>query len=201
MMPPWSRFAAPGKLVYIVGQSNWQSSFAGNNSVTNANWTMLGEELEKIHEPLSDVRTALKKTSFNAHLNYSAGFNLLLPHLARLRSAAYYLAADTLHELHGGDLDKALADLEALASLASCQEHEPLIISQLGRIAITQIGLGVTWQALQTPGWTDQKLARLQNAWTPMEFIGAMARSLEMERAISVFTYENARPSNKEADA
>src|SRR5439155_6029776 len=127
--------------------------------------------------------------------------NLLLPHLARLKSTASYLSAATLSELHDGNLTAALEDLEALLTLARCQKDERLVISQLVRIAIAQIGAGVTWQALQTPGWTDAQLMRLDAAWRSMEFIPAMERSLEMERAMAVLTYSNARASGKEAHA
>ena len=78
---------------------------------------VLGQELAKIQEPLEDVRAALKKPIFDAHLNYDAGFSLMLPHLARVKTPASYLSAATLNALHEGDLEKALADLGIFSDL------------------------------------------------------------------------------------
>lgn len=202
LMPPTMHFAAPGKAIFVVGQSNWQSSsFSGKNSESNVNWGILGEELAKVRQPLEEVKAALKKPAFDARLDYRAGFSMLLPHLSRLKSTANCVSAATMNELHQGELERALQDLEALLALGRCQENEPLIISQLVRMAIASIGMGVSWQALQVPGWTDSQLARMQAGWQSMEFLPAMGRSLEMERAMTSLYYENARSSAKEADA
>src|SRR5947207_8222218 len=42
--PPAMRFAAPGKVIYVVGQSEWSSSSSGNLR-SNINWGVLGKEL------------------------------------------------------------------------------------------------------------------------------------------------------------
>ena len=199
--PPTMHFAAPGKVIYVIGESEWPYSSFGKNSRSNLNWRALSGELTKISEPLKEIRAALKKPAFDAQLNYRAGFGLPLTHLARLKSTASRLSATILNELHDGNLTSALEDLEALLSLAGCQRDERLVISQFVRIAMAQMAVGVTWQALHAPGWSDARLLRLQAAWQSMEFIPAMGQSLEMERAMFVLSYANARSSTKQADA
>ncbi len=192
--PPTARLAATGKLVFIPAQTEWRWS-VGSKSETNLNWSILAEALAKINQPLEEVRAALKKPAFDARVNYQGGLNFALPHLTRLRGTASYLAAAAMNDLHHGRLEQALENLEALLALTHCQQNELFVVSQLVRIAIAHIGLSATWQALHAPGWTDSQLARLQAAWQSMEFIGAMGRSLEMERAISSVSYQNARRS------
>jgi len=201
VIPPSTRFVAPGKVLLNVEQSQWRSVSSSKKAENNVTWSILGEELNKIRGPLNDVRAALKKPRLDAHLNYDAGFFLLLPHLGRLKRTATYLSGDSLNELHDGNLEKALEDLEALLSLGRCQQDELLPISQLVRITIAQISVASTWQALHASGWTDSYLIRLQSAWQSIEFIGAMGRSLEMERAMAVRTYANARRSARDCDA
>src|SRR5260221_643977 len=123
IMPPTTRLAAPGKLVFVPAQSEWLSS-AGGRSETNLNWSILAQALARISQPLEEVRMALKKPAFDARLNYQAGFNVLLPHLSRLRSTASYLSAAAMNDLHDGHLEQALQNLEALLALARCQQNE-----------------------------------------------------------------------------
>ncbi len=201
IMPPSARFIRSGKLLFVIGQSEWPHHSSGNNLQSNITWITLSEELEKIRESLEDTRAALQKPAFDAALNYQAGFSLLLPHLAPLKRVASFLSADAMNELHRGDVEKAMDDMQAILALTRCQQSEPLIISQLVRIAIANMGISVTWQALQAPGWTDPQLARLKDAWGSMEFITSMARSLEMERAMAVLTFADARHSTKAANA
>jgi len=200
MMPPGMRLEIPGKFTLASTLTEWQGSqFAGGqNRTTNFNWKSFAEELEKIADPLSEVREALKKPAFDANIDYRMGFNLLVPHLAGMKGIALPLSAATLKELHANNLEAALENLEALVALSRCLKEERLVISQLVRYAISAIAFNTTVQALHTPGWNDSQLASLQAAWRPLDFVGDVGRSVEMERAMGILTFERSRRSAKE---
>src|SRR2546425_3931013 len=149
-------------------------------------------------DPLSEAKAALKKPGFDADPNYRFGFNLPMMHVTDMKRLGEALCAATLLELHRGNISAASENLEALSALSRGQKKERLVFSQLVRIAISTIAVGATWQALQTPGWNDDQLARLQAGWQSLEFLGAMAQALEMERAMQGPAYDRLRQSSKE---
>jgi hypothetical protein len=75
------------------------------------------------------------------------------------------------------------------------QEPEPLVICQLVRIATATIAFNTTWQALQTPDWTEAQLADLQRIWERARFSADMSRALEMERAMALAYGDQLRTS------
>jgi hypothetical protein len=87
------------------------------------------------------------------------------------------------NELHQGRLEEGLLDLEALARLAQMEREECTLVAQMIRVAVAGLGLGVTWEALQAPGWTEPQLARLQAAWEPVDLVEAVEKGFEGERA------------------
>jgi len=200
MMPPSMRLVMPGKFVLATTLTEWEGSqFAGGRSkTTNVNWKSFAEELQKIAEPLGEVREALKKPAFDANLNYRLVSNLMLPHLADMRGITLPLSAATLNEMHGNNLEAALKNLEALIALSRCLKDERTVISQLVRNAIFAIAFRTTLQALYAPGWSDSQLAGLQAAWRPVDFVGDVGRNFEMERAQFILTFERSRQSEKE---
>jgi hypothetical protein len=76
-----------------------------------------------------------------------------------------------------------------------------VVISELVRIAMAAIARTDTWEALQADGWTEQDLARLQQAWMRQSFTAAMARSLEGELIFGDVSFDSARKSNDETIA
>jgi len=161
-------------------------------------WNDLAAELEQNSRVLEEIRGLLGGTEFSFNLDYKQGFNLLLPHLAKIKGVAQRLSAATLCDLHNGKFSEAAANLGALLRLPEVVRDEPLVISQLVRIAIAAIAIGPTWEALQSESWTDEQLARFHKGWESLEFLQAMERAIEMERAVGIETIERLRRSSAE---
>ena len=175
----------------------WREPDIRGDRSTNQ-WNDLAAELEQNSRVLEEIRGILGATEFSFNLDYRQGFNLLLPHLAKIKGVAQRLSAATLCDLHHSELSEAAANLDALLRLPEVVRDEPLIISQLVRIAIAAIAVGPTWEALQAEGWTDEHLVRLQAGWKSLEFLQAMERAIEMERAVGIEMIERLRRSSEE---
>ncbi len=195
MAPPGLRLVAPGKAIVVREQPEWKVQVKSGKGFTNMTWAAFGDELARINAPLQDAMAALRKPAFDGNLDYRMGFALMLPHLGRMKGLAQGLSAAALNDLHAGNLPAALEKMEAMLAAERCQENERLVISQLVRIAILQIAFNTTWQALHTPGWNDEQLARLQAGWQSQQFLPSLGRSLEMERAMGTLTYARIRQS------
>ena len=191
-LPRAMAFVSPGKA--SVG---WKQSEIRDVHKTNT-WNELAEDLKLNTAALEEIRESLKNPQFDMNLNYKMGFNILLPHLAKLKSVAQWLSAATENDLHAGRLNDAAANLNALVSLANASRNEKLIIYQLVRIAIAAIAISPTWEALQADGWTDTRLAELQKNWESLEFLQSMENASAMERAMGLEMFDRLRNSSLE---
>ncbi|MHB1305751.1 MAG: hypothetical protein ACYDC1_13790 [Limisphaerales bacterium] len=191
--PGTMRMVAPGK-----AQALWQiDSWIADRKQTNR-WTDLAHQFESQREAVGQLRQDLTNQAFVVSLDYSQGYNLLLPHLSAYKRAVQTLAFDVQLALREGRRDDAVADI--VASLALCEQlhRDPLLIGELVSIAAASINLGATWESLQAEGWTDAQLATVQHAWQNAGFAPGMVRALQMERAMAAIYYDRARLSIRE---
>jgi hypothetical protein len=85
--------------------------------------------------------------------------------------------------LHEGHLEEALADIDALYQLVQLNRSEYTLVAQMIRVAIGGLGISVTWEALQAPGWTEPQLEHLQRTWEKLDFLQALETGFLGERA------------------
>ena len=85
--------------------------------------------------------------------------------------------------LHDGNQERAWTNLLAATRLVTAWETEPLEVSQLVRFGNTALAFNVTWQALQTNGWADEQLARLQREWESVDFFTNLPETAAFKRA------------------
>lgn len=187
--PPAMRNIVPGRAMIA-----WAEETVPTTESTNV-CPAISRRILDHQQDLANLRAALRNPDIRFGLGYSQGFTLPLPHLAQLKNAATWLSIATLVELHEGHSSNALEDLQACVTLVRPPEHEPLIISQLVRIAIAQIALNATWELLQHPVWQDAQLADLQAQWSSTNFFDAAAPALEMDRALMSSVYALGRTS------
>lgn len=191
--PVGMKLVGPGTAAVTHTRTNW---LEGKDSYA---WEQLRPELETNAAVLATIRATIKKPVLRVTLDYSGGFEMLLPHLATVKRAAITLSVDALMALHVGDNERAFNDIAAEIELQRMFEHEPILISQLVRIVIRGISFSSTWEALQKDGWTDAQLAELQRLWQQGDFLGGMEKSFQMERAEGAAYFERFRESNAEA--
>lgn len=200
------KMVAPGKARLATRQREWpnfnKKSATSTNMPSSFSVRDLAEDLEAHRIDLNEIRAALKATNFNFDLNYRGGFKgSFNRHLGQVKSGAQWLAAASQEALYETNLEASLENIEALGALSRTHEREPLVINHLVAQGMQQIGLGATWEALQTPGWSDRQLARLQAAWSPHHTLDALTKSLEMERNMQHLEFEEFRDAgNKLAD-
>jgi hypothetical protein len=164
---------------------------------TQKSWQLItaqdvANELAPHSNTLAQIRAALAAGQIDYGLAYSKGFNIKLPQLTKEKSAAQWMRAASFGALQQTNVGAALENLLALAALSHATTNEVLMISQLVRIAVLQITVAATWEALQFDGWNDSQLEQLQWALAPQDFVSAMTRALEMERPMGVMMIDKA---------
>lgn len=155
-------------------------------------WPIVTAHVEGNRQLLAEMADALERPEMVFNLDYSKGFSLLLPHLQKFKLAANTFAYAVVVDLHTGQTNSAFTNLLAGVSLARRYE-EPLLISQLIRIASAQIAVGATWEALQHSGWDERQLRQLQFAWQAWDLRQGWLESAAMERALGSHTFAQCR--------
>lgn len=100
-------------------------------------------------------------------INILKGDAVELPDLARARRSARLLAEQAVLLADTGDMDGAAKSLVTLYAVANSMENEPLLISQLVRVACAQIGNdALKWIVRRAP-LNDAELAKLSDVLDP----------------------------------
>jgi hypothetical protein len=161
----------------------WAETNSVMDESTNC-WPEVEAIVMKHQEASISLQEALQKPAFGFSLKYQEGFSLLLGHLSQIKRASVWLSVAATLAMHEGDTSNAWNNLEAETELVGKDRGEPMIISQLVRIAMTQIAIATTWEALQYPHWNEEQLARLQKSWDSFDLTDQLDASISMERVI-----------------
>lgn len=106
---------------------------------TEDDFRRLAEFLGPHADLVEEIRRLARLGEPVYRVDLSEGYEAELPHLAPLRNMARLLSRDAALRVRAGDLEGAMEDYRAIIGLSETLVEEPLIISQLVRIAMTQI--------------------------------------------------------------
>jgi hypothetical protein len=188
--PPAMQMIAPGLAVVSWRQPEIRST-AGTND-----WEDLRKDLETRAGAMETLRATAEKARLQFDLDYSKGFDLLLPHLSHIKRSAQWAAAAIVCDLREQNTAAAVTNLHCALVLVKIWDREPLLISQLVRMAMLQIDYATQWELLQATNLTDGELTKLQSDWEAIELLGSMEEALIGERAIGFMTIDRWRTSN-----
>jgi hypothetical protein len=197
--PSAMRMVAPGKAT-ISWQQSEIISVLGSTLMTNT-WADIEQDLEHQKPALDLLQKVAEHPQLDFGLDYKKGPAMLLPHLVKVKQATLLLSPAAVDSLHKGDVAASVTRVHAILGLVNAWETEPLLISQLVRIALTQIAVQPQWELLQATNVTEQQLAGLQRDWQNLELVRPMECALQMERASISMTIQQFRSSNSPSGA
>ena len=116
---------------------------------------------------------------FNIHYDEDCPATILLPHLAILKHFSQVLQLRACAELAAGKTDRAFKDVMLMLYLADAVKSEPILISQLVRIA--QVNLALQPVAEGLGQWSDAQLQALQERLQHFDLCMDMRRVLQSE--------------------
>lgn len=193
---PSMQFVEPGKALVVWQQDSWQP-----DAKTTNDWNRFGPQLKDARKLISLLHSAAAKPEYDCGFDYGKGFlDFQIGPLVTSKQAIQVLTAAMMDDLRNKRMDDAHTNVCALVKLAVMQQPEPLVICQLVRYACATLAFNATWQALQSPDWTDQQLAALQLIWAHADFPTDLGRSMEMERAMAIKYSEQLRGSKTNLD-
>ncbi len=156
-------------------------------------WEDLAEQMEASAESLREIRALIDQWPEGTSRDFKAGPEAGFLSLIQKRRAAQVLVNAVVNDLHRREPQAALTNLQALLGLARLHGREGLLVDQMVRVAIGGLAVAATWEALQAPGWDDAALARLQGDLERSAMLPNMPRTVAMEQAYAMASYEAAR--------
>ncbi len=135
-------------------------------------------------QPLKDLAEAAQRPQCRLVQEYGVTENLPIPALLGWRNGARVLRLRSLVALREGRGEDALRDVLLGLRVAQHFQKEPQLISQLLRIAWTNMILQPIWEGLQDRRWSSDQLARLQAGLEPLDLLASWSRSLRYERTL-----------------
>lgn len=157
-------------------------------------WAKLEAAVEKGAAPLRRVRELLRDipSAMADDIEHRMETDDL-PSFTGARISAQTLHTVVMCELHRGNHEEALENLDALLSLVRLYADEPALVNYMLPIAILGLSADACWDALQAPGWSDAQMARMQHSVDAPRLLEQLPRVVQAERAARLASWESFR--------
>ena len=188
--PPKMELLPSGHAAVGFRENEW-----GFDNKTNS-WEALALEWKTNEAILLQIKDALEKPILNSELDYSQGYNLLIPNLSSCKKLVMWFGGGSQLALHEGKKREAMERLLPQIRLPRLIASDRLAISELVRFAVVSFAKTATWEALQAEGWTDEALLKIQAAWESQEFIKSAVVGFQGELVYEDASYKLLRNSN-----
>ena len=116
-------------------------------------------------------------------VDFTLGLNAPLAAQQEVRGVSRLLKLSAHVHAHDGQDSEALKDATGICAVSDSLQGDPILISQLVRIATHAIGCELTVDMLPHCKWTDEELESLQVAFGRADFRREMLRAFYGERA------------------
>lgn len=167
--------------VIVIWKQDWVKT--GSDEI---HWPDLREALDGSQWALDAACDAILSGPIRFNLDASKGSKMLLRPLASLRNLSLALSSREVLELHEKNPDAAWTNLLAATRLATAWEPEPAEVLHIVRFRLAASAFDDAWQALQSTGWPDEKLAGLQHEWEMVNFFTNLPDTAAFSRASAV---------------
>ena len=156
------------------------------------------QALGKFEPTMAELTIAAKERPVCRYdIKYEAHFSALLPHLSPLRNFVKSFALRALAHLGNDDPQSASADVRMSLFLAETIRNEPMLISQLVRIACLQIALDPVWEGLKDEKWNAEQLAVIEKQLATIDLLEGYRISILAERDLANLAIDQMRDDPK----
>jgi hypothetical protein len=115
-------------------------------------------------------------------VDFRKGLDTKIPHFTDVRRCAKLLELETIFFAENGQAEQAIHSLKSMFALARSLSKEPMLISQLVRIACQALGVFGLERVINGTELADKQLAELGLILAEAQDLAAMARAMTGER-------------------
>ncbi len=137
----------------------------------------------QVAEPELDlIREASGRPYCRFDYAWEEGFQMLLPNLSALKRIQQHLDLRIWALIADGQTNAAFDETVVALRVSDWLRDDPLLISQLVRIAQAQITTESIWHGIAAHCWTDAQLQEFQKQLAQRDYLAGMALALAGER-------------------
>jgi hypothetical protein len=133
---------------------------------------------------LQKLREASLRPESRFPIDYGAGPDALLPHLAKLIPSGNYLQLLSTAQLAVGQTDQPAANVDLIFYLQNSIRSEPFLISYLVRLRIENQSLNVIWMGMVRHQWSDAQLEDFEEKLQAQDLLADFLRGVQGERGL-----------------
>jgi hypothetical protein len=193
----WDKFSITGtnsKLSTIgwrsgkfVDLASWQSHYrAQTNFPATCQQQTPGRDvlyaLAKFDPELAQLRLAAQRPKSRYPIHYEESTLALLPHLSSMKFLVRLPQLRALAELSEGQMDLAHGDLMLGLQAAESLSEEPILMSQLVRMALFEIAVQPLWEGLARHQWPEKHLGEIDLRLSQVNYFVAFRMAMRGER-------------------
>jgi len=141
-------------------------------------------EQDAVVHALWIVEQGTQRDSCRFDLDYEAGINILLRHLTDFREFARILGAKALLDAGAGHPDRAWGAIRTQLRLADAMRTEPVLVSQLVRMAIVRISCGTIRRLADIEPPNRQQSADIESLLKSFEDVQPLVNAIDGERLL-----------------
>lgn len=123
-------------------------------------------------------------------IDLSKGFEALMPYLADFRTGARLLKLEAALYADNGKPQPAADSITSMLGLARSLSKEPVLISQLVRLACQGLAVSALEHVINKTEFTDEQLIKLSETMADGEDLSAMHRAFAAERCVGISTFK-----------
>ena len=171
----------------IVGQAELP---ARTEPLTDEMKALVAEYVADNNEALNLLHTAAQIEHCRYPVDYSAGFNALMPHLSEMRKSLFLLNLEAILHAENGQANSALRSVQSGFRFARSLAKEPSTISHLVRVACESRTASSLERIINRIELTDEQLGELSRCLYDAECASDLSRAFVGERCmgLSFFT-------------
>ncbi len=124
-------------------------------------------------------------------LDFQQGFSMLLPQVQAARTCSRMLALEAHVKAHQGDAAGAAQSIQDLTNVVRSVENQPVLVSQLVRMALQGIAGNVLAQVLPHVEFSDEHLVQIQESLRRDDFKAGVGYAVAGERVIGRAAFKN----------
>lgn len=150
-------------------------------------------QVEDDAEALEWVKEGAAKERCRFDLDYSAGVQLTLPHLAKMRSLARYLRCAAISSALDGDVAEAAERLRMGFVLARHVTQDPILIGLLVTVAIDAVMVDASAQVMALGRIPTEQAQALSAEIGKLDYTAGLVRALRTERCMGLHVFSQMR--------
>lgn len=124
-------------------------------------------------------------------INLSLGLGTLTPNLSEIRKCAFLLRLETVYSAENDDSAKVVSSVESILGTARTLSNEPILISQLVRIAIQNLAASSMEYAMNRTAFSNEEMLDLGGVFEKAEDSSGMKRAIAGESCFMLSVFGN----------